>query len=61
MGVKYHTPVKSDVPGPGNYNPNHDKIKDSMRSVKIVKDLSKPNLKSSKSTNNIGPGSYSVT
>jgi hypothetical protein len=59
MGKKSDYKRKDNTPGPGNYNPNKDFVKDKIRDVKISSTNIERGLASSKSNANmIGPGSY---
>jgi len=57
MGQRIQQAVKDNAPGPGNYDPNVNAVKDSIRNVKIANGTDRSQLNHSKSTNFIpGPG-----
>lgn len=57
IGQKLNNAIKNQIPGPGNYDPNTNFIKESVKNVKINKSLNQSALGHSKSTNLIpGPG-----
>lgn len=59
IGQRINTSFKNNTPGPGNYDPNVNVVKDSIRNVKISNSQNKSTLYHSRSTIEIpGPGSY---
>ena len=51
IGQRINGGAKNFAPGPGNYDPNPNVIKDSVRNVKISNAQNKSSLSHSKSTN----------
>jgi hypothetical protein len=58
IGMRLNNAIKSQIPGPGNYDPNLNLVKESVRVAKINKALNQSAMQHSKSTNLIGPGTY---
>jgi hypothetical protein len=59
MGTRINNAIRDNTPGPGNYDPNVNVVKDSTRQVKISQAANKSVLNHSKSTYEMpGPGSY---
>jgi len=61
IGGKGKNGSKNNIPGPGNYQPNHTVIKDSVRSFKMGSSKKERGAFSSKSYSCLpGPGNYNV-